>query len=59
LFEEVRGPSLRIFKRATVDWMRDSRLGMLEGVGITPCGNPDWVVTGVAQYTTCMCGTAG
>jgi len=36
-----------------------STLGMLEGDGITPCGYPVWVVTGVTQYTTCMCGTAG
>lgn len=24
----------------------DVHLGMLEGVGITPCGNPVWVMTG-------------
>ncbi len=37
----------------------DLHLGMLEGVGSTPCGNPNWVVTGMTQSTTCIGGCAG
>jgi hypothetical protein len=37
----------------------DSHLGRLEGVGRSHCGKPVWVVTGVIQSTTCMCGTTG